>query len=96
MRKSNYELLRLISMFFVLVLHANYLSIDAPIYMEVSAPEFAIRHFIESFTFIAVDVFILISGYFSIRPSISFVMSLGAASPGISTEPMTTSTVGSS
>lgn len=76
MRKSNFELLRLISMFFVLVLHANYLSIDAPIYMEVSAPEFAIRHFIESFTFIAVDVFILISGYFSIRPSIKSVSNL--------------------
>lgn len=76
MRKSNFELLRLISMFFVLVLHANYLSIDAPKYVEVPLPEFFIRHFIEVFTFIAVDLFILISGYFSIRPNIKSISNL--------------------
>ena len=66
-RQSNIELLRLIIMFFVLVLHTNYLSIGEPHINEISSIEFIIRNFIESFNFIAVIVFVLISGYFSIR-----------------------------
>lgn len=63
-------------MFFVLVLHANYLSIGAPELGQVSLAEYSIRHFIEVYTYIAVDVFILISGYFSIRPSLKSISNL--------------------
>lgn len=66
-RQSNIELLRLIVMFFVLVLHTNYLSIGEPTINGISSIEFIVRNFIESFNFIAVIVFVLISGYFSIR-----------------------------
>lgn len=66
-RQSNIELLRLIVMFFVLLLHTNYLSIGEPDYNDVPLTEFIVRNFIESFNFIAVIVFVLISGYFSIR-----------------------------
>lgn len=76
MRKSNFELLRLICMFMVLILHANYLSIGAPVYGEVPKCEFFIRNLIEVIPFIAVNVFILISGYFSIRPSVRSLANL--------------------
>lgn len=66
-RQSNIELLRLVVMFFVLVLHTNYLSIGEPTINGISSIEFIVRNLIESFNFIAVIVFILISGYFSIR-----------------------------
>ena len=66
-RQSNIELLRLVVMFFVLVLHTNYLSIGEPNFINVSLVEFVVRNFIESFNFIAVIVFVLISGFFSIR-----------------------------
>lgn len=76
MRKSNFELLRLICMFMVLVLHTNFLSIGAPVYGETSNVEFFVRNLIEVVPFIAVNVFILISGYFSIRPSVKSVANL--------------------
>ena len=76
MRKSNFELLRLICMFLVLILHANYLSIGAPVYGETLKYEFFVRNLIEVVPFIAVNVFILISGYFSIRPSVKSVANL--------------------
>lgn len=76
MRKSNIELLRLLSMFLVLVLHANYLSIGAPDAESIPTLEFLVRHFIEVFTYIAVDLFILISGYFSIRPSVKSICNI--------------------
>lgn len=62
-------------MLFVLVLHTNYLSIGSPKFGEVSNVEFLGRNFIEAFTFIAVNVFILISGYFSIRPKVKSIFS---------------------
>lgn len=76
MRKSNFELLRLICMFLVLILHANFLSIGAPIYCETPKGEFLIRNLLEVVPFIAVDVFILISGYFSIRPNVKSIVNL--------------------
>lgn len=76
MRKSNFELLRLICMFFVLVLHANFLSIGAPVYGKTPIGEFIIRIVIEVVPFLAVNVFILISGYFSIKPSLKSVVNI--------------------
>lgn len=63
-------------MFLVLLLHANYLSIGAPVYGETPKGEFFVRNLIEVVPFIAVNVFILISGYFSIRPSVKSVANL--------------------
>lgn len=62
-RKSNIELLRIICMLFIIWGHlTNQYSVNEPIlgitYLET--------HLIKSFTTVAVNVFILISGYFSI------------------------------
>lgn len=76
MRKSNFELLRLVCMFLVLLLHANYLSIGVPEYEGTPRIEFLVRNLLEVVPFIAVNVFILISGWFSIRPSVKSVANL--------------------
>lgn len=69
-RQSNMELLRLVSMLFVLMLHANYLSLKMPRPADLAAsplPTF-FGAFIEQLAIVAVNVFVLISGWFGIRP----------------------------
>lgn len=71
-RSSNIELLRILSMFLVLVLHANFLGIGVPTSSEcITAPVNAfLRFFVESLAIVAIDVFVLISGWFGIKPTI--------------------------
>jgi surface polysaccharide O-acyltransferase-like enzyme len=68
-RESNFELLRIISMFLVLVVHADYFSLGAPSLQDcVSNPVQSIfRIGVESISIICVNVFVLISGWFGIR-----------------------------
>lgn len=70
-RDSNIELLRLIAMFLVLIVHADFFSLGAPKQTEtILAPLGAFsRFFFESLSIICVNVFVLISGWFGIRPS---------------------------
>lgn len=70
-RDSNIELLRLIAMFLVLIVHADFFSLGAPSHEEtLSAPLNAFaRYFFESLSIVCVNIFILISGWFSIKPS---------------------------
>ena len=77
-RSSNIELLRIIAMFLVLVQHANFLGIGCPNTNEcVDYPANSlIRFFIQSLSIVAVDVFVLISGWFGIKPSIKKICSL--------------------
>lgn len=69
-RQSNMELLRLLSMLFVLVLHADYLSLGEPSGEEfvLSPLATAVRVGVEQSAIVCVDVFVLISGWFGIRP----------------------------
>lgn len=70
-RLSNIELLRIIAMFLVLIVHADFFSLGAPSALEIKEyplPSFC-RIFFESLSICAVDIFILISGWFGIRPS---------------------------
>lgn len=64
-RLSNFELLRIISMLFILLVHSNYMGIlslyDEPIKSTI------IRFIVESFSIVGVNCFILISGYFGIK-----------------------------
>lgn len=71
-RSSNIELLRILSMFMVLVLHANFLGIGAPTTQDcLTAPGNAfLRFLVESLSIVAIDVFVLISGWFGIKPSL--------------------------
>lgn len=68
-RNSNIELLRIFSMFMVLGLHVNFMAIGEPTTAEtISAPipTFFRIFFQQSFN-IAVDIFVLISGWYGIK-----------------------------
>lgn len=71
-RESNIELLRLLAMFLVLVVHADFFSLEAPTLNDtLSTPTNALfRFFFESLSIVCVNVFVLISGWFGIKPSI--------------------------
>lgn len=68
-RQSNMELLRIIAMFFILVLHANYLSLGYPSLDAIISGSFGdlFRVFMQSVAIIAVNLFVLLSGYFRIQ-----------------------------
>ena len=69
-RQSNIELLRIVAMFFVLILHADYFSLGIPTALDLQATPatFWARHGFEALAIGSVNVFVLISGYFGIRP----------------------------
>lgn len=72
-RESSFELLRIISMFMVLILHADFQALGAPTYTDIVSTPFSsvIKVFFEMASVVAVNVFVLISGYFGIHPSIN-------------------------
>ena len=76
-RLSNIELLRIVAMFLVLVVHSDFFSLSAPTSMEIanSPLQSYIRIFIESISIVCVNVFIMISGWFGIRPRFKNVSS---------------------
>lgn len=68
-RNSNIEALRMVAMFMILMLHVNNFSIGEPSTEEsivCPIPTFA-RCFFESVSLISVNLFVMISGWFSIR-----------------------------
>lgn len=71
-RLSNFELLRILSMFLVLVVHADFFSIGVPSYEElrINPINVLFRTLFEALSIICVNVFILISGWFRIKSSI--------------------------
>lgn len=70
-RESSIEMLRCISMFMILVLHANYQIQGFPTCYEISSSYLgATRCLLQSLSYGAVDIFLIISGYFSIKPSV--------------------------
>lgn len=74
-RQSNIELLRIICMFMILILHANYLSIGQPSSQNavLSPCSTFLRIFIESLTVMSVNIFVLISGWFGINPKLKSI-----------------------
>ena len=69
-RLSNIELLRLVAMFLIVLTHANFFSIGRPKIGAYNAEPLWVtfRFGLQSFSYIGVNLFILISGYFSIKP----------------------------
>lgn len=67
-RESNIEVLRIISMFLVLVIHANFLSNEAPTAsLATERPLTAYtQYFFGSISYTCVNIFVLISGWFGI------------------------------
>lgn len=68
-RLSNLELLRIIAMFGVLTVHADFGALDTPNRSELlQSPIYCVfRVLIESFAIVSVNVFVLISGWFGIN-----------------------------
>lgn len=76
-RESNIELLRNISMFMILVIHANFVSLPKIEFAEMTSniiPSVT-RFSIESLGIVAVNVFVFISGWFGIRSRLKSVLS---------------------
>lgn len=71
-RASNFELLRNVAMFMVLILHANFVALGKPsyddFYQSMSTTFF--RWFIEAISLSCINAFILISGWFGIKASL--------------------------
>ena len=69
-RKSGIELLRIIAMFLVLVVHASFSSVGEPTYNDIIQSSFSsyTRFFFQSLSIGCVDIFVIITGWFGIRP----------------------------
>ena len=76
-RESNIELLRIVAMLLVVLVH-TYFSLDnmAPVDCQSDPLDFFGRSLAIQFCIICVNVFILISGWFGIKPSIKGALSL--------------------
>ena len=77
-RKSNFELLRLVAMMLVLLVHVNYLSLGAVSQSEIIATPWTgfVRIFCEQLCIVCVNLFVLLSGWFGIRPTLKKSASL--------------------
>ena len=77
-RNSSIELLRILAMFFVLVQHANFIGIGVPSgYQCINSPVTTFFSFlIQSLSIVAVNVFVLISGWFGIKPSLKKIFAI--------------------
>ena len=77
-RESNIELLRIVAMLLVLFLHANYFSLGKVESIDIQSDLFGsfVKSFTEALCIICVNVFVLISGWFGIRPTLKGAMSL--------------------
>lgn len=67
-RQINIEALRIIAMLMVLGLHANFVSLKQPSAENILTMEGLSRTFLEFLCIVAVNVFVMISGWFKIRP----------------------------
>ena len=70
-RDSNFELLRIVAIYFVLVLHTDFFALDGPSPSDIvnSSVDSFLRIFFQAVSITCVDVFVMISGWFGIRPS---------------------------
>ena len=76
-RNSNIELLRIVAMIFVLIIHANSFSNGLPGIKDIDAPMASFtRLFVQMSALVAVNVFVLISGWFGIKFTLKGVGSI--------------------
>lgn len=76
-RQSNIELLRCLSMFMVLLLHSSFLAFGMPEVEDIQDNPVLLggRILQQGVSIVAVDVFVLISGWFSIKPKLKSICS---------------------
>ena len=74
-RDSNIEFLRMLAMFLVLLVHADFFSLGMPTLQDIQTNtlDSTLRIFFEALSIVCVNVFVLISGWFGIRPSLKGV-----------------------
>ena len=74
-RESNIELLRIVAMFLVLIVHADFFALGAPSHSEIKANllDSSLRVFFQSLSIACVDIFVFISGWFGIKPKVKGV-----------------------
>ena len=72
-RVGGVELLRIVAMLLVMVVHANFFSIGEPLWsdIEISPLNAITRIFIQSVSIVCVNVFVMITGWFGIRPKMN-------------------------
>ena len=77
-RLSNFELLRIVSMLYVMVVHASFLALDSPSkeFMLESPDSAFLRCLCESLSIVCVNCFVLISGWFGIKMKLQRLMEL--------------------
>lgn len=70
-RESNFELLRTIAILLVLILHANFFALEGPNVQDIinNPLDSILRIFFQAISIVCVNVFVMISGWFGIRPS---------------------------
>ena len=70
-RQSNMELLRIVAMFLVLVVHADFAALGHPTHTDAVGDTAATlwRYLFEGLAIVCVNVFVLLSGWFGIRSS---------------------------
>ena len=73
-RNSSIELMRIIIMFMILILHANFFTFDIPVNHNLTT---LLRCNLEGLTIMAVNVFVLITGYFGTSFRLNKVLNLG-------------------
>lgn len=78
MKKSNFELLRIIAMLLVVLVHTNNLSLGELTPYDISANplESYLRLFCQQLCLVCVNLFVLISGWFQIKPRLKSGISL--------------------
>lgn len=75
-RQSNFELLRIVAMFLILVLHSDFWTLGAPTWDDFIITPFAAttRTTFQAVSIVSVNIFILISGWFGIRSNLKSLL----------------------
>lgn len=69
-RKINFEILRVLAMIMVLGLHANFTALKSPSADTILSIDGILRTYLEAICFVAVNTFVMISGWFGIKPTL--------------------------
>ena len=71
-RQSNIELLRIVAMFLVLIVHSDFWALDPPVKEDFAVAPLSAwtKSFFEFIGIVCVNTFVLISGWFGIKPTV--------------------------
>lgn len=72
-RESNMELFRIVAIFLILVVHASFFTLGAPSQVDIDVNPISsfTRFLVQAISIVSVNAFVLLSGWFGIRPKAS-------------------------